>query len=713
MFEEKILENRKPDTQSKIEKNPRNSLKEVETEVGEVELIKVNLPFVKVSPINYMGYVAEERLVLVARSNSVIEIWSYPYWQVLTRIQLDLRIIIKQLFYIKNKNGPQLAIITANAYIFLYSLTTGKKLQHVHHGGDFCWNASHFYYKEENQILQEKNQENFSLIALACNDGALRLYTSPPEGGLISKGSAAAQAAAALDVSFSNCGNYIFSCYEDCSIRKFSSKLKTLFAAELQRADKEEKAWAVRQVPDNFVVVGFSSGRVVFLEASFGTVIKEFDRVFEGDILELLVTKDTKRIFATGSDSKICLFTKLTTEVGGLERTDFELTSTERGQSHDIYSLVELHEDLIASAGLSTDICLYKIKNGKFQERRQGTDREIKLRHIVADFDPEQIQISAQSGLIALNSFNSLEIFSIEINTKFVNFLSRIETEEDPILSSALHPKLPIVAYSQASKLEILWFQIEKEEVRRINTEFNNEGAAKIIFKGNYLYGLSLKTQNIFWVHIGTKKSSFIKIPSLTKIARPDYFGVRRADSTAVVADRYNSIVLVIDLSSGGARNLPSYQQRRLMGVELSSIKRELLLCYETNRFVVVNNNGKIKYASFSKLGGEIGQVHDKFRAGLFHQKLGGRILLYSKYSIGFLNRDRAYKKIERRKEREMYTKIEFEKKEDEIFKIFRTELPILGVGKFEDGRLMVVGFEWERAMREIPAPIVARKFEK
>lgn len=110
-------------------------------------------------------------------------------------------------------------------------------------------------------------------------------------------------------------------------------------------------------------------------------MLKEFCD-HEGDVLTILVSKDSNRIFATGADSKINCYNKIVEDINGFEKTDFEFSSSDRGQSHDIYAMVELHDDLIVSGGLSTDMCLYKIAGSRFQERRRGSPKEIKLRHI-------------------------------------------------------------------------------------------------------------------------------------------------------------------------------------------------------------------------------------------------------------------------------------------------------------------------------------------
>ena len=100
--------------------------------------------------------------------------------------------------------------------------------------------------------------------------------------------------------------------------------------------------------------------------------------------MSILVSNDSERIFASGADSKIVCYNKVTEDLNGFEKVDFEFSSDERGQSHDVYSIVELHDDLIISGGFSTDICLYKINGNRFKDRRRGSPKEIKLRHITS-----------------------------------------------------------------------------------------------------------------------------------------------------------------------------------------------------------------------------------------------------------------------------------------------------------------------------------------
>jgi hypothetical protein len=40
-----------------------------------------------------------------------------------------------------------------------------------------------------------------------------------------------------------------------------------------------------------------------------------------------------------------------------------------RGQSHDIKSLVMLNKNTLLSGGVTTDICVYKLEDGRFKDQ--------------------------------------------------------------------------------------------------------------------------------------------------------------------------------------------------------------------------------------------------------------------------------------------------------------------------------------------------------
>lgn len=349
---------------------------------SETKLVKVDLPFIRVYPINSMNYNENLKMLCVSRTDSTIEIWAYPTWVLLERIHLDLNLILKKVYLLELNGRKVLCIVTANSYILMYDLQKGQIYQTLNHGGSFAWDSDFFkfQYLENEKGMAEEDLEGY--LVLACNDGASRLYTMDSYGKLSLKRSTPSHDTPCMAVTFSSDGAHYYMGNGDCNVRKYQvSNGKNKLTINSGGETQGERIWSIKYIEPYFLVIGYSSGKVKFFEASFGSLIKEF-KDHNGDVLSLLVSKDQKRIFATGADSKITCYNKNVEDIEGLERIDFEFSSSDRGQSHDIYSLVELHDDLILSAGLSTDICLYKIQGNKFRERRQGTQNKIKLRHI-------------------------------------------------------------------------------------------------------------------------------------------------------------------------------------------------------------------------------------------------------------------------------------------------------------------------------------------
>jgi len=67
-------------------------------------------------------------------------------------------------------------------------------------------------------------------------------------------------------------------------------------------------------------------------------------------------------IYASGADSRV-LVLQLKDE------KEWIFASIYRGQSHDIKSLLLLSDRQLMSAGVTTDICIYNLQNGRFADQ--------------------------------------------------------------------------------------------------------------------------------------------------------------------------------------------------------------------------------------------------------------------------------------------------------------------------------------------------------
>lgn len=107
------------------------------------------------------------------------------------------------------------------------------------------------------------------------------------------------------------------------------------------------------------LISGDSTGEVCIWDLQFGTLTKTFNQL-KADILSL--ASHEENVYASGVDSRV-INLQLNTEDG-----EWLLSSIYRGQSHDIKALIMLNGNTLLSGGVTTDICVYKLQDGRFKD---------------------------------------------------------------------------------------------------------------------------------------------------------------------------------------------------------------------------------------------------------------------------------------------------------------------------------------------------------
>lgn len=104
--------------------------------------------------------------------------------------------------------------------------------------------------------------------------------------------------------------------------------------------------------------VGDANGCLSIFETQYLTLVKRIKK-HEAAILAIVGSEKHNCVYVSGCDSRIICVRQLATE-------EFVVSSQCRGQSHDIYSMVLLGDDVLLSGGLTTDLCYYQLLNGNF-----------------------------------------------------------------------------------------------------------------------------------------------------------------------------------------------------------------------------------------------------------------------------------------------------------------------------------------------------------
>ena len=116
----------------------------------------------------------------------------------------------------------------------------------------------------------------------------------------------------------------------------------------------------------NYLISGDSQGNLSIWDIEFGTLIKQFNNL-QADILSIAINPTFETIYATGVDSRVLSIELRRDE--DANSSDWILSSIYRGQSHDIKSLILLANNTLLSGGVTTDICVYKLQDGRFKDQ--------------------------------------------------------------------------------------------------------------------------------------------------------------------------------------------------------------------------------------------------------------------------------------------------------------------------------------------------------
>jgi WD40 repeat protein len=719
----------------------------------QIDVHTLQLPFYRVFPIAWVDYHAELKLLAVSRTNSTVEIWTYPYWHLATTIVLQRSLSVRKSFIVEKEGRPSfLLIITANSYVISYDLRNGEFLQHLLHGGDFAFDGDFIPYvepanepkspaisrKQSGQIRKESGMDDeltptrkssrmfeesediLGRLVLACNDGSCRYFEMAQNGLLHLKFTTQGKADPATaccfvkhspELKFAFCSGY-----QSGDIRVFDFKTKqqvTLIVGDKSK-DQKSTVWSIQTVSPHFVVSGNSQGMVKFHEMRYGTLVKEF-REHAGDILAMTVSADGSKVFVSGVDSTIAIFGKHTSEIEGMEMHEFKLNSKDRGQSHDIYALVELHADLLLSAGHSTDMCLYKLEPEGFPDRRLGKGK-VKLRHITSVNAGKHIDYCRKSGLLLVNSKHCLDVFTFDPASEemSIDYLAKITIDEFGIRLFSVSQTASYFCVCSAAKSELFSYCRKRKTLSRISTDFSQLAMKCATFSGQKLYFITEEEPDTLQTYcMATSKLEKHQSSDLARVKNVDIFKTSVNGNKIVAVDKINNTAIAYDLTNKKSLDLSSYRKARVMDATFCTATSYIYLAYETNIILKVNSAGKVVYFSSAKVPAELTKLHDRYFGLASLPECKHKVLLLSLYSFIRLDLKKTYTELNRTEESQVFQSEGIEEPVDQEgqLKIVKTGKPMLGVLFDRQNSMLVVRFDWKTAMSEIPHPVITKKF--
>ncbi|KAL2895013.1 WD repeat-containing protein PCN [Bienertia sinuspersici] len=161
------------------------------------------------------------------------------------------------------------------------------------------------------ELHEDSSLEN-RLLALACDDGCVRLYTIPDANQLTYHRSLPRVSGRALSVAWSLDGNLIYSGSSDGYIRCWDAK----HVQELYRitvglgglgSGSDLCVWSLLALRCGVLVSADSTGSVQFWDSKHGTLLQAHS-VHKGDAYALAAAPSHNRVFSGGSDGKVILY---------------------------------------------------------------------------------------------------------------------------------------------------------------------------------------------------------------------------------------------------------------------------------------------------------------------------------------------------------------------------------------------------------------------
>lgn len=140
-----------------------------------------------------------------------------------------------------------------------------------------------------------------------------------------------------------------------------------------------------------------------------------------------------------------------------------------------------------------------------------------------------------------------LDIFKLDAEENTLDYLCKIERENAPILSVSLNQRVPMVAYSTEESLDILWFNFETGQIRRVATDFNTIGAYQVKFHRKKLYAY-LTSGKLLIYDYSSKHAMYLTIPSLPGVGKPNIFDISFSHKYVLIGSTLNQIVYTIPI---------------------------------------------------------------------------------------------------------------------------------------------------------------------
>ncbi|XP_058191471.1 WD repeat-containing protein PCN-like [Rhododendron vialii] len=217
------------------------------------------------------------------------------------------------------------------------------------------------------------------LVALACDDGCVRIYSISDSDKLIYVKSLTRVSGRVLSVTWSPDGNSIYSGSSDGIIRCWDAKL----AHEIYRitvgsggsgSGRDLCIWSLLALRCGTLVSGDSNGNVQFWDSQHGTLLQA-QSCHKGEVNALAASPSHNRVFSAGSDGQVILYTLSSETVGSGDGN----SSAEVMKRWVYVGYVRVHTHDVRALTVAVPICQEELLPEENVKRVRGREKPIDL----------------------------------------------------------------------------------------------------------------------------------------------------------------------------------------------------------------------------------------------------------------------------------------------------------------------------------------------
>lgn len=292
-------------------------------------------------------------------------------------------------------------------------------------------------------------------VAVACDDGCVRIYTVPDSDELIYSKSLPRVSGRILSVTWSSDAGRIYSGSSDGFIRCWDAKL----SQEIYRitvglgglgSGSELCIWSLLALRCGTLVSADSTGSVQFWDSQHGTLLQAHSS-HKGDVNALAAAPSHNRVFSAGSDGQVILY-KLSTETVGSN----DGSSTEMMKKWVYVGYVRSHTHDVKALTVAVPIS----RVDPFPEKNV---KRIRRRNKSIDFSYRKWGHSGVPMLISAGDDTKLFAYSIQEFTKFTPHDICPAPQRVPIqlIRNTIFNKNTLLLVQESSWLDILCLSIK------------------------------------------------------------------------------------------------------------------------------------------------------------------------------------------------------------------------------------------------------------